>query len=65
MQNAKGKVQNEFKFQFMISIGGAPEVPLESLTEEQLTDARAAMTANLSRVMSDYYSLHPEEFLHI
>ena len=53
---------SEFKFQFMISRGGAPEVPLESLSAQERAQAAETMTANLSRVLSDYYNLHPDEF---
>ena len=52
----------EFTYKFMISVDGAPEVPLESLTAEQRAEAGRRMTENLSRVMSEYYSLHPEEY---
>ena len=53
---------SEFKFQFMISRAGAPEVPLESLSAQERTEASEIMTANLSRVLSDYYSIHQDEF---
>ena len=55
------KKTNEFTYKFLISIDGAPEVPLESLTPEQMATARKRMSENLSRVMSEYYTLHPEE----
>lgn len=53
---------SEFKFQFMISRAGAPEVPLESLSAKERAEAAEAMTANLSRVLSDYYTHHADEF---
>ena len=52
----------EFTYKFFISVDGAPEVSLESLTAEQRAEAGRRMTENLSRVMSEYYTLHPEEY---
>ncbi|MBR2410163.1 MAG: hypothetical protein IKB08_00400 [Clostridia bacterium] len=46
----------------MISVDGAPEVPLHSLTEEELTAVKKSMREKLSRGMSEYYSIHPEEY---
>lgn len=52
----------EFTYKFMISVDGSPEVPLHSLTEEELTAVKKAMREKLSRGMSEYYSIHPEEY---
>lgn len=62
LHSGKTEKTKEFTYKFMISCEDAPEVPLESLSEEQLTEARQRMRENLSRVMSEYYSLHPEEY---
>ncbi len=52
----------EFTYKFMISCDGEAEVPLESLTSEQLETARQRMRGNLERNMSEYYTYHPEEY---
>ena len=62
LHRGKTEKTKEFTYKFMISCDGAPEVPLESLTAEQRAEAGRRMTENLSRVMSEYYTLHPEEY---
>ena len=62
LHRGKTEKTKEFTYKFMISCDGAPEVPLESLTAEQLETARQRMRGNLERNMSEYYSMHPEEY---
>lgn len=64
VQLHRGKTEKtkEFTYKFMISVDGAPEVPLESLTKDELINVKRKMRENLSRGMSEYYSLHPEEY---
>ncbi len=62
LHRGKTEKTKEFTYKFMISCDGAPEVPLESLTEEQIEAARRRMRENLERNMSEYYTLHPEEY---
>ncbi len=62
LHRGKTEKTKEFTYKFMISCDGAPEVPLESLTEEQLEAARRQMRENLERNMSEYYTSHPEEY---
>lgn len=67
VQLHRGKTDNtkEFTYKFMISVDGAPEVPLESLTDDELTAVKKDMREKLSRGMSDYYSYHPKEYMRI
>ena len=62
LHRGKTKKTKEFTYKFFISVDGAPEVPLESLNEEQLETVRDKMRRNLESVMSDYYTAHPEEY---
>lgn len=62
LHRGKTPKTKEFTYKFMISCDGAPEVPLESLNEEQLETVRDKMRRNLESVMSDYYTAHPEEY---
>ncbi len=64
VQLHRGKTEKtkEFTYKFMISCDGEAEVPLESLTAEQLEAARKRMRENLERNMSEYYTYHPEEY---
>ena len=65
LHRGKTPKTKEFTYKFMISCDGAPEVPLESLTAEQLETARRQMRENLERNMSEYYTLHPEEYVRL
>lgn len=37
-------------------------IPVEEMTPEERARVNKSMNERLSRVMSEYYSLHPEEF---
>lgn len=65
LHRGKTEKTKEFTYKFMISVDGAPEVPLESLTEEELSRAKDRMRENLERNMSEYYTLHPEEYIRL
>lgn len=54
--------KSEFTYRSMISIDGAEPIPWESMTPRQEADVRRRMSERLSRSMSDYYSLYPEEY---
>ena len=54
--------KSEFQYRCMVSIDGAVPIPWESMTPEQEADVHRRMRERLSRTMSDYYSLHPEEY---
>ena len=54
--------KSEFTYKAMVSIDGAEPIPWESMTPEQEADVHRRMRERLSRTMSDYYSLHPEEY---
>lgn len=54
--------KSEFQYRCMVSIDGAEPIPWESMTPEQESSVRHCMRERLSRTMSDYYSLHPEEY---
>ena len=54
--------KSEFEYKAYISIDGAEPILWESMTPEQAADVRRRMSERLSRSMSDYYSLHPEEY---
>lgn len=62
LHRGKTEKTKEFTYKFFISVDGASEVPLESLTAKQSETARQRMTGNLERVLSDYYSRNPEEY---
>ena len=51
-----------FTYRAYISIDGAEPIPLESMTPEQEAHVRSRMCENLSHTMSEYYSLHPDEY---
>lgn len=63
LHRGKTEKTKEFTYKFFISVDGAPEVSLESLTADELTAVKKKMRENLERNMSEYYSLHPEEYL--
>ena len=54
--------KSEFTYRSMVSIDGAEPIPWESMTPQQEADVRRRMSERLSRSMSDYYSIHPEEY---
>ena len=45
-----------------ISIGGAPEVPVESLTPEQRADVGIRLRDRMAAEICKYYGAHPEEW---
>lgn len=49
------------KVRGFISIEGAPPVPMESLTKEQVARVQQVWKQRLSKNMSAYYTQHPEE----
>ena len=53
---------NDIKVRCFISIDGAPEVPLESLTPEQREEAGRAMARNMAKAAEEWYNRHPEEW---
>lgn len=54
--------KSEFMYRSMISIDGAEPIPWKSMTPQQEADVRRRMSERLSRSMSDYYSIHLEEY---
>ena len=55
-----GKRQ-EYKAVSYISIGGAPPVRFDSLSDEERTKCAHSMAQRMSATLSDYYSNHPDE----
>lgn len=55
----------ELTFTNYISIDGAEPVRMDSLTPEQLKECRRRMAENMGRVMSEYYSKHPEKYANV
>lgn len=51
-----------FTYRAYISIDGAEPIPWESMTPQQEAYVRRRMSENLSRTMSEYFSLHPDEY---
>lgn len=55
----------ELTFTNYISIDGAEPVLMDSLSPEQLEMCRRRMAENMGRVMSEYYSEHPEKYANV
>lgn len=45
----------------VVDVGDGKEIPFEELSNEQLKQFRDNCSRRLTRVMSDYYSRHPDE----
>lgn len=52
----------EIKVRCFISIGGAPEVPVESLTPEQRADVGIRLRDRMAAEINRYYGAHIDEW---